>query len=91
MAGFHLACDLCDRPIRKMAMVHDLVHAHIIMTDSGEPRIKERGAIASLYLCPACTQAVQDVMQRIRRAADAAAAAEAEAEAEANDETARLG
>ena len=62
-----LLCDICEQPIRGEATEHHIISSEATATDSGKPRITQRGSSQMLYLCGSCSGWLQSTLAQLRR------------------------
>lgn len=61
-----LLCDICEQPIRGEATEHHIIRGEATATDSGKPRIAQRGSSQMLYLCGSCSGWLQSALAQLR-------------------------
>ena len=61
-----LLCDICEQPIRGEATEHHIISGETVATDSGKPRIVQRGNTQMLYLCGSCSGWLQSAFTQLR-------------------------
>ena len=61
-------CDICERPVRGQAYEFHFIHGEAVNTETGQPRIVQRGGTRMMYLCSPCGGWVQTAMDHLREA-----------------------
>ena len=66
-------CDVCERPIRGMAMEMHHIRGEAVQTDEGRPRVVARGSASMFYMCDPCgawvTQAIEHLRESLKPSA----------------------
>ncbi|MDA1061366.1 MAG: hypothetical protein O2895_00370 [Chloroflexi bacterium] len=70
-------CDICERPIRGMAMEVQHIRGEAVHAEEGRPRVVPRGTASMFYMCDPCgawvTQAIEHLRESLRGTAARAA------------------
>ena len=61
-----IVCDICQRVIPDKGFTCDLVETRVVPAEEGAPRLIDRGAILSFYLCHVCTGKLQVRIHSLR-------------------------
>ena len=68
-------CDVCELPIRGLAMEVHHIRGEAVQTEEGRPRVVQRGIASMFYMCDPCGAWVTQAIDHLRESLRATAAA----------------